>query len=584
MVALSRRSFLSRGATLIAAGMAVPSFIAETARQVEQRSPFASTASAAGRRILVMIQLAGGADGINMLVPYGDPAYYSPTIRPGLAIPHPSSTSGSPKVLPIDNYVGFHPSFSRLKSRYDRGMVACIQGVSYPNPNRSHFRGMDIWESAVPTRLEAKGWMGRYLEVCGCQRADHLEALSVGSSSVPGTFWTDLALVPAVASLSTFRYTSVNNGSTSQRNAEIQALRNGLTQTAGLPEQEFLRQSILTALTDADILQAAGSAYTPVGIYPANGLGNAMKLTAQLIVADVGTSIFFVSQGGYDTHSDQNTALTSLVNTLDQSIEGFLIDMEAAGRLNDVVLMTFSEFGRRLGQNGSAGSDHGVAAPMYVIGGPVNGGRHGTYPSLTDLTQGDLKMQVDFRSVYATVLQNWLSFNPTGVLEGSFPLMNFINTTCLTGRPSVAINTFPVGPDRLQVNVAPSGAINGVRSISFTRVDGGTVDVGTQSGLGTGASVTFPPGTLGVSFFINRSLVGSAATAQFTVVDACGSWPTFAGGGSSPWAAGAPGAGARSVMTPTSVIAPPAVSSPPTSSRANPSLTMTPAVQQLQRP
>lgn len=544
MVALTRRSFLTRGATLVAAGMSVPSFIAETARQAEQRSPFASTAHAAGQRILVIVQLGGGADGLNMLVPYGDPAY-APA-RPQLTITNP---------LPINNYVGFHPSFTRLRSRYDRGQVACVQGVSYPNPNRSHFRGTDIWESAIPGRLEAKGWMGRYLEVCGCGRPDHLEALSVGSSSVPGTFWTDLALVPAVASLSTFRYLGISS-STTQRNAEIQTLRNGLAASSGFPEQEFLRQSLLTALTDADILQAAGAAYTPVGSYPTTGLGNALKLTAQIIGANVGTSIFFVSQGGYDTHSDQNGQLTTLINSLDQSIDGFFTDMEAAGRLNDVVMMTFSEFGRRLAQNGSIGTDHGVAAPMYVIGGAVNGGLHGTYPSLTNLTQGDLRMQVDFRSVYATMLQNWLSFNPSGILEGSFPLLDLINPTCLTTRPNVAVTATGVGSDRLQANLVPTGQINGVRSVRITRADNGTVDIGAQTGLGAGAVVNVPFTTTSLTVFVNRTVSGSPTTVHFQVTDACGSWQTFVGGGAAPWAAGAASQPAAQGLLPTPTSTP----------------------------
>ncbi len=336
---LSRRSFLSRGATLVAAGWAVPSFIAETARLLDA-GPDASvmavpTARAAGNKILVIIQLAGGNDGLNMVIPYADPAYAA--ARPNIAIP-------SAQVLQLNSSVGLHPNFTRLKSRFDRGQMAVVQGVSYPNPNRSHFRGTDIWESAVPDRLEAKGWVGRYLENCGCQRADHLEAMTVGSSQTAGTFWTEMALVPAVASISSFRYTGVNSGSTTQRNSEIQTLRNGLAQAEGTPEGEFLRQSILTALTDADILAAAAGSYTPRGSYPSNGFGNAMKLVAQMIGANVGTQIYYVSLGGFDTHSGQVAAQASLFSTLDQAIEGFLTDMDGISRTSDVTLMTFSEF------------------------------------------------------------------------------------------------------------------------------------------------------------------------------------------------------------------------------------------------
>jgi len=251
--------------------MAVPSFIAETARVFESGVTAVPVAHAAGRKTLVIIQLAGGNDGLNTLIPFANPAYAA--ARPTIAIP-------AAQALSLNGSVGLHPSMTRLKARYDRGQMAVVQGVSYPNPNRSHFRGTDIWESAVPDRLEAKGWAGRYLEQCACQRPDHLEAMTVGNTQTAGTFWTEMALVPAVASISSFRYTSVNNGSTAQRNSEISTLRNALAQAEGTAQGELLRQSILTALTDADILAAAGTSYTPRGTYPTNGFGNAMKLIA----------------------------------------------------------------------------------------------------------------------------------------------------------------------------------------------------------------------------------------------------------------------------------------------------------------
>lgn len=555
----------------MAASWAVPSFIAETARLMDAGQWATPTAQAAGRRALVLIQLGGGNDGLNTLIPYGDPVYYSPTVRPALAIPQSS-------VIPIDNYVGLHPSLLRLNGRWRRGQVAAVQGVSYPNPNRSHFRGTDIWESAVPDRLEAKGWMGRYLEVCSCQRSDHLEAMAVGMSGVPGTFWTDMALVPAVASISSFRYTSVNNGNASQRNAEIQTLRNGLAQADGRPEAEFLRQSILTALTDADILAAAAASYNPIGAYPNNGFGNAMRLTAQLIAADVGTQVFYVSLGGFDTHAAQLAAHASLLSTLDQSVDAFMQDMESTNRLGDVTLMTFSEFGRRLAGNGSAGSDHGVAAPMFVMGGSVRGGLHGTYPSLTDLTSGDLKMQVDFRSVYATMLRSWLNVDPGPVLGGSFPTLNLFQASCAQ-RPPVNVSVTPTGPDRMQVLVTAGTTgdfpNNWLRALSFASTNNGLVDIGSQTGATGQFTETLANGTKQTSFTVRRASSG-ATTVSFDVTDDCARWPTFVGGGAAPWGPESvtvsnpsPGAPAPSINT--SVGSPSTPSSLPAAALSPPS-------------
>jgi uncharacterized protein (DUF1501 family) len=516
---MSRRSFLTRGATLVAAGWAVPSFIAETARLVDSGAMAVPTAHAAGRKILVIIQLAGGNDGINTLIPYASPAYA--TARPTIAIP-------AAQVLQLDGAIGLHPSMTRLKARYDRGQMAVVQGVSYPNPNRSHFRGTDIWESAIPDRLEAKGWVGRYLEQCSCQRPDHLEAMTVGSSQTAGSFWTEMALVPAVASISSFRYTSVNNGNTAQRNSEIATLRNALAQAEGTPQGELLRQSILTALTDADILTAAAGGYTPRGTYPTNGFGNAMKLVAQLVVADVGTSIFYVSLGGFDTHSGQLAAQASLFSTLDQSIEGFMTDMELSGRAGDVALMTFSEFGRRVAENGSGGTDHGVAAPMFVVGGSVHGGLHGTYPSLTSLDSGDLKMSVDFRSVYASVLEGWLNIPSANILGGSFAPLPLFGAACSPRPPARVTSTASGG----QLNVTVQAGAGQIREIRFGPTSNALVNVGSL----TDAMGTFDhqptSATAQVSFTVRRQ-AGGAVTVPIVVVDDCGEWKSFVGGGAS---------------------------------------------------
>ena len=538
MKTLTRRSVFQQGDAMVAAGWAVPSFIAETSR-VLQGSPShlgdgVQTAHAAGRKVLVIIQLAGGNDGLNTVVPFADPRYYASDVRPGLALPRSS-------VLALDDRVGLHPSLSGIKARYDRGQVAVVQGVSYPNPDRSHFRGTDIWESAVPDRLEPKGWAGRYLQACGCQRADHLEAMTVGSSESAGSFWTEMALVPAVASLGSFRYVGAAGWSGAHRDYEIQTLRTALSQSNGRPEAELLRQGMLSALETSDVLQTAARGYNPSGSYPSNTVGQSLKLVAQLVAADVGTSIFYVSLGGFDTHAAQLGLHAGLLSTLDRSIEAFLQDMERVGKLGDVALMTFSEFGRRLAQNGSGGSDHGIAAPMFVIGGGVRGGLHGQYPSLTDLTDGDLKMQVDFRSVYGTIIQDWLGASPTTVLGGTFPLLGIFNPASAPPPTPVPVPPTPVPPAPAgvqttrgaggQLQVTLSGRGGTIRAVRFGAASNALIEVGGQPARSGDFTYTPPTPTAQIGLTIRRVAASVAATVPLVIVDAAGEWPTFVGGG-----------------------------------------------------
>jgi uncharacterized protein (DUF1501 family) len=410
-----RRQFLKRGIGLVAAGLVVPTFLAETARALE-RGP--STAGAAGprrqaelgRRILVVVQLAGGNDGLNTLIPYGDPLYYQ--ARPGLAVPRE-------QILPIDGNVGFSPRLDRLKARYDAGQVAVVQGVGYPNPNRSHFRSMDIWQTAVPDRIEKTGWLGRYLQACACGTDEHLEGIVMGGA-VQKSFWTELTLVPAIANLAAFQYGSPR-ANPAARAYEVRALRAAIAQSRGRPEEEFLRRSTEIALDDADVLARVAQGYRTAAAYPRSYFAESLKTIAQIIAGDVGTRVFFATLGGFDTHANQAYQHQRLLTDLDHSLEAFMQDLERLGRQQDVLIMTFSEFGRRVRENGSGGTDHGTAEPLFVVGGGVQGGLHGVYPSLSDLEIGDLKHTTDFRSVYGSVLQGWLGAPADRILGGSFP-------------------------------------------------------------------------------------------------------------------------------------------------------------------
>src|SRR4051812_22247360 len=302
---LQRRDFLKRGVGLVAASMVVPAFLAETARVLEIGAPVASaqtgTGSAAGSaagssrgKILVVVLLAGGNDGINTVIPYGDPLYHQN--RPSLAIPRE-------QVLRLDDNVGLSPALSRLKARYDAGQVAVIQGVGYPNPNRSHFRAMDIWQTAVPDRIEQTGWLGRYLQSCSCGTDKQLEGISMGPT-VQKSFWTELTLVPAISNLAAFKYGNAR-AKPDQSQYEVEALRRALSQARGRPEEEFIRQATQTALADADTMERVAQGYQTTVAYPQSPLSQSLKTIAQIIAGDVGTRVYFATLGGFDAHVNQ---------------------------------------------------------------------------------------------------------------------------------------------------------------------------------------------------------------------------------------------------------------------------------------
>jgi uncharacterized protein (DUF1501 family) len=406
---LSRRDLLGRGALLVAAGVTAPSFLARTALALGQTS-----SPAGGGKILVALQLSGGNDGLNTLVPFADPLYYQ--LRSSLAIP-------TSDLLPLTDSVGFHPSLGGLKRLYDQGLLAVVQGVGYPNPNRSHFRSMDIWHSARPDTFERTGWLGRYLDACQCGQDRPLPAISAGDA-LNSIFYTEHTLVPAVASIGAF---SLRTQTSSTR--PVETLRNIYNQAGAWPAHEALiRRTTLAALDGADQLQRAAAGYTSPVTYPAdNPLAAQLQMVAQIIAGNLGTRLFSVQIGGFDTHAAQPNQQARLLRQLSDAVEAFVQDLSAMGKLDDVLILSFSEFGRRVAQNGSNGTDHGTAEPLFVIGRGIRPGLHGLYPSLEDLDDnGDLKFTTDFRAVFAAVLQTHLGIDPTGVLAGSYVPLDVI--------------------------------------------------------------------------------------------------------------------------------------------------------------
>jgi uncharacterized protein (DUF1501 family) len=368
------------------------------------------------KRILVVVQLGGGNDGLNAVVPYAEPLYYQ--ARPTLAI-------AQKDVLPISAEVGFNPNLTAFKSLFDAKQLALLQGVGYPNPNRSHFRSTDIWTSGVPDKIEQTGWLGRYLDAQCSGEDRRLHAVDIGTT-VSRLFWTGQSIVPAISSIETFDL-EADARFPDYKNNQVDTLKllnggNGKT-----PYDDYIRKVALDALQTSDELKRIAAGYHSSVQYPKTPFADGLRTIAKVIQGDLGTRIFHITIGSFDTHAAQLAAQNGLLKTVADALQAFMQDLEGIGRADDVMIMTFSEFGRRVAENASKGTDHGAAAPMWLIGGGVTPGIVGNHPSLTDLDDGDLKFGIDFRSVYGTILHDWLGADPKPIIgTGSFPNLGFV--------------------------------------------------------------------------------------------------------------------------------------------------------------
>jgi len=394
---LSRRDLLRQGATFIALGVAAPGWLARWATADAQRARKGQQAS--NDRILIVVQLSGGNDGLNTVIPYTETLYKQ--LRPTLAIPES-------EVVPLDERIGLHPAFAKVKPLLEAGQFAIIQGVGYPNPNRSHFRSMEIWQTAHPDKVEGTGWLGRYLDTLPESAHNPLIGITLGRE-MPAAMNGRAVSVPCVASLDDLK---------SLAGEEAEALRAVYT----LQEQRTasVRTAALKALEAAEMIRAKLGQYRPAVEYPRTPFAQALQQIAQLIAANTGTRVFYCSTGGFDTHAQQARTHATLLQNVAEGLSAFWADLQAMGKADRVLVLAFSEFGRRVAENGSAGTDHGAAAPMFAIGKHVQAGLLGEHPSLRDLQDGDLRFHIDFRSVYAAVLEDWLDADSQAVLGGRF--------------------------------------------------------------------------------------------------------------------------------------------------------------------
>ncbi len=369
-------------------------------------------------RVLVVIQLAGGNDGINTVVPYGDPAYHR--ARPGIGF-------ADNAVLKLDKYLGLHPSLKGLKSLFDQGNLGIVQGVGYPNPNRSHFRSMDIWQSARPDAIDVQdGWLGRALDTSVDRHTGTLPAIAVGFQRLPLSLVSKRVNVPNIEDFHSYSI-QVGDGTPQEVDQRKKVLKQlASAGSTSNPELEFLRNTTQTAYASAERLKAVTDSNKTSVKYPGSHLGEKLKGIAQIIAGDIGTEIFFVSLDGFDTHSQQLKGHASLLLELGDAVKSFFEDLKSRKLSDRVMVATYSEFGRRVKENASLGTDHGAASQMFLVSGSVKGGVHGKHPSLTDLDDGDLKYHTDFRSVYATLLEKWLQYPSQKILGRKFPLLNFV--------------------------------------------------------------------------------------------------------------------------------------------------------------
>jgi uncharacterized protein (DUF1501 family) len=408
---VSRRIFIRDGVATVTLGLSAPAFLSAIAQ-----------AQGLPSRRLVVVYLGGGNDALNTLVSYQDPSYYSR--RPSIAIP-------AGQVLQVGSdaagrALGLHPRLGGLLNIFNEGHLALVQRSGYANSSRSHFEAGDIWGTANPQSYTGSGWLGRYLDTLP-RPVDALAAWNT-TGETPRALLSGTTGVPAIPSASTYTYASPNRGSVAleERTAAQIMASNPAT---GRPHLAFVNSTSRGAIETLDRV-AQATAYTPTVVYPNNGFALALRTVAGAIVKSIGSRVFWVQTGGYDTHAQQGQGAGggygNLMGTLGDGLWAFYSDIRNQGLANDTTVIVFSEFGRRISENGSNGTDHGAAGLMMALGGMVRGGLYGTAASLApgsptlENNSGDVRYETDFRSVYAKLLDQWLGANSVPILNGDF--------------------------------------------------------------------------------------------------------------------------------------------------------------------
>jgi uncharacterized protein (DUF1501 family) len=410
---MKRQTFVTSALSVAFLGGNASRVLAQVAGASPALPPFAHGVDP--DNVLVVIQMGGGNDGLNTIVPWSDDAYHR--VRPAIHVTEA-------QVLKLNDRIGFNPALKGVNELYKEGRVAVLQGVGYPNPNRSHFEATQIWETASPDQPQQYGWLGRYLDrrFAGTAKpASLFEAVSLGDT-LPAALVASHVEVPAIGALNAFAY---NTGRDLASKQSAGVLYDG-ARAGQSPYLSLIASTARDAYHGGDVLRKQTAEFTNKATYANNGFAQQLALAAKLIGSSAGAKIVFVSIGSFDTHAGQRAQQDRLLGYLGDGLLSFYQDLAAHDLDKKVLTMTFSEFGRRVSQNASNGTDHGTAMPLFIVGGNVKGGIYGDHPSLTDLDHGDLKFATDFRAVYATVIEKWLGRNPSEVLTGSYPALAFV--------------------------------------------------------------------------------------------------------------------------------------------------------------
>ena len=367
--------------------------------------------------VLVVLQLTGGNDYFNSVIPYSDSNYYDN--RPSLQVPEDD-------VLKLDDELGLHPTMGPLKEIYEQGDMAIIHGVGYANSPRSHFRSMDIWHTCEPDKVGTEGWLGRAIRDLDPSGDNPVTGVNIGQG-LPRALTVPGVSVASVADLSTYGLlTSIEEEE--RRTKILQRFTNMYGQAIGTgPVKEYLGQTGLDALKGADILKEGLGRYSSSVEYATDPIAKSLRDVAMIHTADVGTRVFYTAHGSFDTHANQAPAFDKLWTEVSQAIADFWDDLREHDAADNVIMFLFSEFGRRVHDNGS-GTDHGAGGVCFAIGPQVKGGMHGVYPDTRAeaLEQGDLVPNQDFRGVYSTILEDWLALDPVPIVNGQFEKPQFV--------------------------------------------------------------------------------------------------------------------------------------------------------------
>ena len=367
--------------------------------------------------VLVVLQLSGGNDYLNTVIPYADPLYRDN--RPAVGIPED-------EILVLDDQVGLHPGMSLMKELYDQGKVAIVHGVGYPNSPRSHFRSMDIWHTCEPDTMGTEGWLGLAARDLDPRKENIVTAVSFGPSLFRALVSPGVP-VACVDDLETYGLLT-GIAAEQQRRQALETFARIYAPVAGAGAiMDYLGQTGLEAMQGADILKAAPQEYTSDTEYAGTTIARKLKGIAQVHLANLGTRIFYCDHGIFDTHANQPGTHAGLWIEVCRAIDDFFLDLRGHGAADNVLMLLFSEFGRRVHDNGS-GTDHGAAGVAFAIGETVKGGQYGEYPSrkAADLEQGDLVPNLDFRSLYSTVLEDWLDLDAKPIVKGAFEKPGFL--------------------------------------------------------------------------------------------------------------------------------------------------------------